>query len=158
MNVFEEAEQVGFSVAEYCFVPALKEMADGAVFPIVVHGVGLIDALHDLGKGDVLGLDEQVNVIVHENVCINTAIGAVFIDREEQKILLEVRGISKYSSALIAAGDDVIECTFVFDAWFTRHAMRIENGKKKSTSQVLSLTLIGWTEWSDSGSCRLQVG
>jgi len=83
MNVFEEAEQVGFSIAEYGFVSALEKMPDGPVFPIVIHGVGLIKTLHDFGKVDFPGLDEQMNVIVHKDVCINTATGAVFIDREE---------------------------------------------------------------------------
>ena len=125
MNVFEEAEQIGFSIAEYGFVPALEKMANGAVFPIVVHGVGLIQTLHDLGKGNIYGLYEQMNVIVHEDVCINTATGAVFIDREEEKILLEVRSVSKYLLTLISAGYDVIEGAFVFDAWFAWRGIMI---------------------------------
>ena len=125
MNIFEETEKVGFSIAQYGFVPALKKMSDGAVFPIVEHSVCLIETLHDFGKGDPPSLDEQMNVVVHEDVCINAATGAVFIDREKQKILLEVSGVSKYPLTLISSGDDMIEGAFVFDAWFARHESRI---------------------------------
>jgi len=125
MNIFEEADQVGFSIAENCFVSALEEMANSAVFSIIVHGIRLIEALHDLGKGNALGFDEHMNVIVHENVCVNTATRSVLIGCEKQEILLEISGVAKYPLALVAADYDVVECAFIFDAGFARHGMKI---------------------------------
>lgn len=47
VNIFDEPEEIGVSITENRFVAPLEKMANSAVFPVEIHGIGLIHALHD---------------------------------------------------------------------------------------------------------------
>ena len=88
MDVFNEAEEIGITVAQEGLVPSLEEMADGPVSSIEILGVRLAHALHDLGQGNLLRLDQQMNMIVHEDVGVDAAVGAVLVDGKELEVFL----------------------------------------------------------------------
>ncbi len=48
VDVPQKSEQVGVTVAQNRFIPALEEMADSPVGFVEVHRVALIDSLQDL--------------------------------------------------------------------------------------------------------------
>ena len=54
MNVSYQFKQIGVAVAENGLVAPLKQMADGAMAPVVSLGVGRLDCLHDPGEGYLL--------------------------------------------------------------------------------------------------------
>jgi len=121
VDVFEQAEKIGFFIAQDCLIPALEQMADGPVPVIEVHGVCLVDALHDLGKRDVSAFDQEMDVVAHQNIGEDAAARAVLVDGEGKEVLLEVGAVLEDALFLVAADDDVIECSGIFDAWLAWH-------------------------------------
>lgn len=80
VNVFEQSEEIRFTVAKDGLIPPLKEMANGAVLPVEVYGIGLIHALLDLGERYITGLDQEMDMVAHEDVGIYATAGTVFVD------------------------------------------------------------------------------
>lgn len=102
-------------------------MPDHAVAPVEVHGMGLIEPLHDPGQGNIPGLDQEVRVTAHENIGMQTAIRAVLIDGHELQELLVVRGVLEYALLLVSADDDMVESPMI-DAGSARHETSAKNG------------------------------
>ena len=57
-------------IHENAFVPALIEMADAAMPPVVVAGVGYVEFAHKFCEVALGGLDEQMDVVGHKDVTI----------------------------------------------------------------------------------------
>jgi hypothetical protein len=72
-----------------------------------VQGIGLIDALHDLGQGDIACLDQQVDVVVHENIRIDAAASAVFVHGKGEKVFLKIGSVLEDALFLVTADDNV---------------------------------------------------
>lgn len=49
VNILEKLEQVSFSIAQDGFIPTLKKMSNGPETSVIVHGIGLVQPLHNLG-------------------------------------------------------------------------------------------------------------
>jgi hypothetical protein len=128
--VFDQAEKIGIPIAQNCLISPLEEVAYSTVFPVEVHRICLIQALHDLGQRDVLCLDQQVDVVVHEDIGVDTAAGTIFVHSEGKKVFLEVRLVLEDALFLVAADDDVIESTGVFNAWLAGHGERVAEENK----------------------------
>lgn len=121
MDVLEKCQKIVVPVTENSLVPTLEEMTNGSVFFVEIHGVALVDALEDFGKRNVLGFDQEMNMVAHENVCVEMAAIAVFVDGQKLKVSLEIRRIFEYFLSLITAGDDVVEGAVKLYPWFPRH-------------------------------------
>ena len=72
MNVAEQSEQILLLVADDRFVPALEKMTDLAIAAIEILGIGLLQSLHEFAQRCRTRLDEQVDVIGHEAVGIDS--------------------------------------------------------------------------------------
>jgi hypothetical protein len=83
MDIFDQTEKIGLSITKDGFVASLKQVTNCTVSPVEVHRVGLVQALHDFGQGDIADLHEQMNVIVHEDIGVDKASGAVLVVTEE---------------------------------------------------------------------------
>jgi len=127
MNVFEEREKIRLPIAQNGFVAALKKMTDGAVFPVEVHGIALVDALENPGQRDVLCFDQQVEVVAHEDISIDVEMLSLFVRRHDLEILLIVPRIFEDLLLLVATGYDMIEGASILDAWFAGHETMIAN-------------------------------
>jgi hypothetical protein len=79
MNIFHKRQQVGIPIANNSFVSALKEVAHGPVFPVKVHRIALIDALKYFREGRLSHLDQQMNMVRHQNIGIEEEGITVFI-------------------------------------------------------------------------------
>jgi hypothetical protein len=60
-------------------------------------------------------------MVVHEYIGIDEAAGAVLVDGESQKILLEIGGVLEYALFLVSTNNDVIEGAVIFDARLAGH-------------------------------------
>jgi hypothetical protein len=121
MDVFDEAEEISVPVTQDGFIPSLEEVTDSAISSVKVHSVGLVQALHDLGERYILCLEQHMHMVVHEYIGIYEAAGAVLVDSEGQKILMEIGGILEYALLLVSANNDVIEGAAIFDARLAGH-------------------------------------
>src|SRR4030065_290910 len=104
-------------------------MADGSVLMVVIKGISLVEPLEYLGQGRLPSLNQKVDVVPHEDIGVEKEPVAILIDSEELEIFLIIRGISEYFLSLVAAGNDVIECTLIFDAGFACHNERLTKGR-----------------------------
>jgi hypothetical protein len=66
-------------------------------------------------------------MIIHKDICVDSATATVLIDGEGEEILLEIRSILKHALFLVSADNDVIEGAGKFDAGFARHGETIAN-------------------------------
>ena len=79
-------------------------------------------------------------MVVHENIGVDAAAGAVLVNREEQEVFLEVCGILEDALFLVTARNDMIEGAGIFNARFAGHMVRVANRPMVAISHVLSLT------------------
>ena len=128
MDVPQESEQVGVTVAQNRFIPALEEMADGPVGLVEVHRVALIDPLQNLRKRRFAGLDQKMDVVAHEHVSIQSVMIAVLVDGEELNEFLIVSGVFEDLLSLVSARDDVIERPLKLYSRLSRHGSTISEG------------------------------
>jgi hypothetical protein len=125
VDVFDQAEKIGIPIAQNRLISPLEEVAYGLVSPVEVHSVRLAHPLHELGKRDVLSLNEQMNMIAHENVGIDADAHAVLVDGQGEEIFLEVGNILENALPLVAADDDMVKSAGEFYAGFSWHERRI---------------------------------
>jgi len=121
MNILYETNEIGIPIAKNGLVPALEEMPDRAIFPVKVHGIGLVHALHSFGERDIRGLDEQMHMVVHQDVRIDAATSAILVDCECEEVLLEISCVLEYTLLLVAPDDDMIEGAGKLYARLARH-------------------------------------
>ena len=116
MNVSHQLKQIGVAIAENRLVASLKQVAHRAMATVVSLGVGELDRLHDFGKRYLLGLQQQVHVVGHQNVCVDYETAALPVMLETLKIRRAVLVITKNYLPLIAPYDDMIESPFKLDS------------------------------------------
>lgn len=68
-----------------------------------------------------------MDMVVHEDIGVDAAAGAVLVHGEGEEVLLEIRSILEYALFLVAADDDVVEGAGEFDAGLAGHGARIAN-------------------------------
>ena len=121
MAVLEECQKIPFAVAQDGLVAALEQMTNGFVLAVKVQSIALVDTLEGLGQGYVLHLDQQMEMIAHEDIGIETEMMTWLIGGHNPEVLLVVGRIFEDLLLLVAAGDDVIEGACVFYAGLSRH-------------------------------------
>jgi hypothetical protein len=84
-------------------------VANGAVFPVEMHRIALVDALEDLGQGHILCFDQEMDMVTHEDIGIQVEMLALFVGCHELKVLLVVLLILEDLLFLVSAGDNVIK-------------------------------------------------
>jgi hypothetical protein len=109
MDIFYETQLVAIAIAENRLVSALKKMADGAVFSVEVHGITLVDTLHDFGERGFGSFNKDVQMIAHQNVGEEDKSVSLFVGRQDSQALRKVGVILEYVLLLIAAGYDMVK-------------------------------------------------
>lgn len=125
MNVFEERKEIVVPVAEDGLVPALEEMTDGPVSPVEVHRVALVHTLKDLGQRDCPCLDQEMDVVVHEDVSVKMVHVAGFVTGQQLEVFLEIGRIFEDFLPVIATGNHVVEGSVKLYPWFAGHDGRV---------------------------------
>jgi hypothetical protein len=74
-----------------------------------------------LDKGTRRGLQQQVNVVAHENIRIHLEAIPPPILLQPFQIILPIRITPKDHLALIATANDMVKSPKKFHPWFTRH-------------------------------------
>ena len=121
VNIFQQAKQVCFPIAQDRFITALEKMADGLILVVKVQCVALIDTLKDLREWRIAGFEQEMDVVAHEHIGIQMIMIAVSIDEEELKKFIVVGGFFEDLLALVPTRDHVIKCAFKLDAGFPWH-------------------------------------
>ena len=122
MDIAHQFKQVGVAVAEDRLVAALKQVADLAVAAVEYLGVASLDPLHDLGQSNALGLDQDVDVVGHQDISMEPKAVALAIVLDALEVALAVVIVVEGLLALVAAHDDVVEGAVKLDSGLSRHA------------------------------------
>ena len=79
MNITNQRHQILIPVADNGLIPSLEEMADFSIAAVKILSVGLLQSLHELGERNATGFNQQMDVVGHQAVGIDTdmALGAV---------------------------------------------------------------------------------
>jgi hypothetical protein len=125
MYVPEQRQKISFLLAEDRLVTALKKMTNGVIPVIVIQSISLVETLEYLGQGCLSGLYQKMDVVPHENICIEKIMVAILVDGEKLEIFLIVRRDFEYLLALVASGNDVVKRSLVFDARLACHDPRV---------------------------------
>lgn len=136
MDIFEESKEVAFTVAENCFVPALEEMTDGPVFSVEIHGIALVNALERFGERDVFCLDQKMDMVVHEHICVEAIMVALLVSGKNFQVFLAIRGRLENLLLLISSGDDMIKRAVVFYPWLSCHGERIAESMSRVNNSI----------------------
>src|SRR3990172_12124935 len=109
VDISDQSQEILIPIAEKGLVPSLKEMAYFAVLPIEVAGIGEIQKLHDLRQRRFRCLDEQVEVIGHQDVGVEDKTALLLIMPESAEILASVLIVKENVLLLIAPGYHMVE-------------------------------------------------
>ena len=96
-------------------------MTDGAVATVVGLSIRELYPLHDLGERNSFRLDQEMNVVGHQNVGVNRKTKTLAVLFEPLEISQPVSVVVKDLLALIAPNNNVLKCPVKFDSGFSRH-------------------------------------
>ena len=136
MNVFDQGKQVGILVAEDRLVSTLKKMANRLVPPIKIHRIALVDPLKNLRKRGCLCLNQQMNMVAHQDIGIEGKVITNVVVSQNSEIPLIVFSVSEDRLSLVATGDDVVKGPFKFDPWSPCHGIKISDHSLNVNTQV----------------------
>src|SRR3989338_2359095 len=98
--------------------------------PVIVLGVGKLYPLHDLGQGNPLSLNEQVQMIGHQHVGVEPKIVSLAVMLDSLQVGGAVLVVSKDVLPLVASGDDMVESALKLNPWFTCHRKNLRECQK----------------------------
>lgn len=125
MDVAHKLQQITLAVTQNGFVPALKEMPNLSIPPVIVSGIAKLQVLHDLGKRYSSNLRQQMDVIPHQYVGIQLpAVSGLYL-LEQRKVSLTVSIIVENHLTLVSTTDDVIKSSREMNTRFPRHEVAI---------------------------------
>ena len=114
MEITAQFQQVAVTLYQEGFVSSLEEMAASFSPGIEICRVRAVNIMHDLTQLGLRGLDNQVIMIGHKNICVKDK--AIFL-LSSLYILLEffiIRPGLVNLSSLVSPGCDVIKSTFIY--------------------------------------------
>lgn len=138
MEISDEFEEIGVSIAENGVIPPLKDMPRFAVPAVVVLAIGRLEGLHRAGQRLGAGLQQEMHVIPHQDIRVQCDPISATIAFEPVEIRDVIGLVMEDGGALVAADDDMKEGTWKIEAWFTSHAG--ESRTRAAISQYSGLT------------------
>lgn len=132
MDVTDQFQQISLPITQDRLIPALEEVSNAPIPSVVVLRVSKLYPLHDLGQGNLLSLDEQVDVVGHQHVGIKLKVAPLSVMLYSLKVGSAVLIVSKDVLALVASGDDMVESTCKFNPWFPCHAQNLPGSREIS--------------------------
>ena len=130
MEVAHQFQQVGVAIAENRLVAPLKHVAGLVVSAIVVLAVCELQSLHCPGERMGSGLQQQMDVVGHQDLGMEGDAISAAIALEALQIAGVIFGIMKDRRPLVATDDHMIE-----GAWKSMRGLRAMVGSLWSTIQ-----------------------
>jgi hypothetical protein len=81
----------------------------------------LVDTLKDFRERRFAGLDQEMDMVAHEDIGVQVIMISVPIDEEELKKFIVVGGLFEDLLALVPTRDHVVKCAFKLNAGLTGH-------------------------------------
>lgn len=122
MEIADEFEEIGVSIAENGAIPPLKDMPHFAVPAVVILAVATLEGLHRAGQRRGPGLQQEMHMIPHEDVRVQRDPISATIAFEPVEIRGVIGLVMEDRRALVAADDDMKEGAGKIETWFTSHA------------------------------------
>jgi hypothetical protein len=142
MKVSHQGKQVSIFVAEDRLVSSLKEMTCLVMSAIEILGIRRSQPLHHPRKHHVTCLQEQVDMIGHENITVEGQAEALSCFMQSPKILSAIHIVKKDPLPPISADQDMIEGPGELNSRLPRHCPLhlLREGDYHIESQIASLT------------------
>jgi predicted trehalose synthase len=124
MNVAEQSQQVLVLVANNRFVPPLEQVANFAIAAVEILRVRLLQPLHKFAERLRAALKEQVHVIRHQAVGVDSEMKPGAVVLQSVKVSFVIVVATECSSSLITADDDMVKKTRRKDSGTASHSGR----------------------------------
>jgi hypothetical protein len=131
MDVPDELAKIAFALAKNGLVPALKDMPDAPITPIVILAVSRQKPLHNAPDRFRLPFDQKMNVIRHQAIGIKIERRPLLLLRQQREEFNEIFPRMKYVLPVVAARDHMIQTTLDLNPQFSRHTRKILHQKQK---------------------------
>src|SRR3989339_1863907 len=121
MDVTDQFQQISLPITQDRLIPALEEVPNAPMPPVVVLRVSKLYPLHDLGQRNLAGLKQQVDMVGHQHVGIKLKVAPLSVMLYSLKVGSAVLIVSKDVLPLVASGDDMVESALKLNPWFACH-------------------------------------
>src|SRR3970040_489901 len=121
MDVTHQFQQISPPTTPDPLIPALEEVSNAPMPPVVVLGLSKLCPLHDLGQRNLAGLKQQVDVVGHQHVGIKLKVVPLSVMLYSLKVGSAVLIVSKDVLPLVASDNGMIEGPCKFNPWFPCH-------------------------------------
>jgi len=121
VNIPGKLEEVSVLLYEVALVPALKYVAHAAMTSVEAHGVGCVQAAHELAQRAGRRFDQEMSVVRHENISMDHSVPAVSIVAEKSQVSFPVRIVPEDALAVVATTDDVVHAAGKLNPWTAGH-------------------------------------
>jgi hypothetical protein len=125
MNVANKLQKIIVPVTKNSLIAALKKMPHLPVSSVIMLSIAELDILHDLGQWNIANLDQQMDVITHQYVCIKLAAKSGWQLFEEPKVAFSIIVVTEDHLPLITATHRMIQRSRKMDSGFSRHETSI---------------------------------
>jgi len=126
MNIAADLQEIAVPIHQERFVALLKEMARAAMPPVKIDCVTRLEGLHQFGEIALGCLHEQMDVIGEQTIAeqLNPFLPTVLSELGEVGVPISI--IAKDGLAVIPAGQDMIDGTWIFNAQGARHGSSLQ--------------------------------
>ena len=145
-------------------------MTDMIVFPLIVLSIRKVYPLHDFSQAPTffLYLENQMNMILHQNIMVKFKLVLLFVSIEDLKILLIVNFIPEDILTIVSSGQNVkymAVWSYPRYSWHTKilsilisHVKKIEPSLKFCHKKVVRKTAVGLACFRRGGRGKEKTG
>ena len=129
IDIAVAVQHIAFAVDQACLVAALPQCSGTPMTDIELADVAASEFLHQASnRADVGRRDQQMNVIVHQHISVQSAACIQQRFAQQGDIALSIVLVEKAGQAVVAALDDVLRNAGQVESWLSGHAPRIASG------------------------------
>jgi len=121
MDVTDQFQQISLPITQDRLIPALEEVPNAPMPPVVVLRVSKLCPLHDLGQRNLAGLKQQVDVVGHQHVGIKLKVVPLSVMLQSLQVSSAILLVPEDVLTLVASGDDVVEGALKLNPWLACH-------------------------------------
>jgi len=128
MDIADQFQKIGILITHNCLVPPLKKVSHLTISPVKILGVSKQKRLHDPAQRGPFDLEKKMDVVLHQDIGIETERESGFGMGKVGKESLEIPFIPKYPLPAVPSGDYMIECAGKMYPRTTSHTANISKG------------------------------
>src|SRR3989339_2074173 len=132
MDVTDQFQQISLPITQDRLIPALEEVPNAPMPPVVVLRVSKLYPLHDLGQRNLAGLKQQADVVGHQHVGIKLKVAPLSVMLYSLKAGSAVLIVSKDVLPLVVSDTGLLDGPCKFNPWFPCHAQNLPGSREIS--------------------------